>query len=132
MLLISLWEISRLRLDTSFPAILDGSYLIFLYIRVQDKEGKFAIMRSINAGLFPTPPGGVFMEKEKKLKLMQFWLFGTFIIIWAAASVYLGVAVGLGTLIFMEIEFWIAFVGTAVLCVLWYFIYKWYLDRLAK
>ena len=69
------------------------------------------------------------MDNDKKLRLMQFWLFGTFIIIWAAASVYLGVAVGLGFLIFMEIEFWIAFVVTAVLCVLWYFFYKWYLNR---
>ena len=68
-------------------------------------------------------------ENNKKLNLMRFWLFGTFIIIWAAVSVYLGGVLGLGTRIFGELNFWIALVVTAVLCVVWYYIYKWILSR---
>ena len=68
-------------------------------------------------------------ENNKKLNLMRFWLFGTFIIIWAAVSVYLGGVLGLGTRIFGELNFWIAFVVTAVLCVIWYYLYKWILGR---
>ena len=69
------------------------------------------------------------MEKEKMLKLMRFWLFGTFVIIFSAASIYVGGAIGTGTLIFREANYWIAMVVTALLCVAWYYIYKWYLDR---
>lgn len=69
------------------------------------------------------------MEKKKKLNLMQYWLFGSFIIIWVAAIVYIGAAVGLGMMIFREVEFWIAFLGSAALFVLAYFGYKWYLNK---
>lgn len=68
-------------------------------------------------------------EKEKLLGLMKFWLFGTFIIIFTASTIYSGAAVGTGTLIFGQLNYWIAMVVTAGLCVLWYFVYKWYLDR---
>ena len=68
-------------------------------------------------------------ENNQKLNLMRFWLFGTFIIIWAAVSVYLGGVLGLGMRILGELNFWIAFVVTAVLCVLWYYLYKWILGR---
>jgi len=36
------------------------------------------------------------MEKENKLKLMKFWIFGTFIIIVAGATIYIGCVVGTG------------------------------------
>lgn len=68
-------------------------------------------------------------EKEKKLNLMRFWLFGTFVIIWAAALVYIGGVLGLGLTIFGTLNFWIAFVVTAILCVVWYYLYKWVLER---
>lgn len=68
-------------------------------------------------------------EKNKKLNLMRFWLFGTFVIVWAAVLVYLGGVLGLGMRIFGELNFWIALVGTAVLCVIWYYLYNWILSR---
>ena len=69
------------------------------------------------------------MDKEKMLRLMRFWLFGTFIIIFVAATVYVGGALGTGLLILRELNYWLAIVIAAVLCVVWYFAYKWYLDR---
>ena len=68
-------------------------------------------------------------DKEKMLGLMRFWLFGTFIIIFAATTVYLGGAVQTGLFILQAPNFWIAMVVAAVLCVVWYFVYKWYLNR---
>ncbi|MEA2008045.1 MAG: hypothetical protein U9O54_02910 [Chloroflexota bacterium] len=69
------------------------------------------------------------MEKEKMLGLMRFWLFGTFLIIFVAATLYLGAGIGLGAAVFAQARYWIAVLVAAVLCVIWYYIYKWYLDR---
>lgn len=68
-------------------------------------------------------------DKESLLRLMRFWLFGTFVIIFTAVTIYVGGALGTGLLILREPYFWLAIVLTAVLCVVWYFIYKWYLER---
>ena len=68
-------------------------------------------------------------DKTTKLKLMRFWLFGTFIIIFAAATVYVGGAVGTGLSILSELNYWLAMLVAALLCVAWYYIYKWYLNR---
>ncbi|MFQ5616123.1 MAG: hypothetical protein ACE5GO_06655 [Anaerolineales bacterium] len=68
-------------------------------------------------------------EKEKMLGLMRFWLFGTFIIIFAASTVYVGGAIGTGSKIFGQPNYWIAMVIAAALCVVWYYIYRWYLNR---
>jgi len=68
-------------------------------------------------------------DTESLLRLMRFWLFGTFVIVFAAVSMYVGGALGTGLLIFKELYFWLAMVVTAALCVLWYFVYKWYLER---
>ena len=68
-------------------------------------------------------------EKTKMLGLMKFWLFGTFIIIFAATTVYTGGALGLGLLIMQEAFYWYAMVITAALCVAWYYVYRWYLNR---
>ncbi|MEA3349839.1 MAG: hypothetical protein U9Q82_04385 [Chloroflexota bacterium] len=68
-------------------------------------------------------------DKETMLDLMRFWLFGTFVILIVAATVYTGGVLGLGMLIFKELFYWLALVISAVLCVLWYFVYKWYLDK---
>lgn len=70
-------------------------------------------------------------DQETMLKLMRFWLFGTFVIIYAAATVYLGGAIGIGIAIMGELDYWIAMIAAAALCVVWYFIYKWYLGRQA-
>lgn len=68
-------------------------------------------------------------DKEKMLGLMKFWLFGTFIIIFAATTVYLGGVLKTGLLILQQPNYWISMIVTAVLCVAWYYVYKWYLNR---
>jgi hypothetical protein len=68
-------------------------------------------------------------EKEKMLKLMRFWLFGTFVIIFVAATIYVGGALGLGMAILGQLNYWLAMLVTAVLCVLWYYLYKWYMEK---
>jgi hypothetical protein len=68
-------------------------------------------------------------DQEKMLKLMRFWLFGTFIIIFVAVTIYVGGALGLGLLILRQLNYWLAVLITAALCVLWYYIYKWYIEK---
>ncbi len=69
------------------------------------------------------------MDKEKMLGLMRFWLFGTFVIVFSAVAIFAGGPLGLGLGIFSISEFWLAMAIAAVLCVVWYFIYKGYLDK---
>lgn len=69
------------------------------------------------------------MEKEKMLGLMRFWLFGTFVIVFVAAAIYTGGAIGLGLAILGQANFWIAMAITAVLCVVWYYVYRGYLNK---
>lgn len=66
---------------------------------------------------------------DEKLKLMRFWLFGTFVIVFAAVSVYVGGVLKTGLLIFTQTRFWIAMLIVAVLCIAWYYIYKALLSR---
>ena len=75
-------------------------------------------------------------KKEKKLKLMRYWLFGAFAIFFAAVTVYFGLiaqAVGViinqNTSIFTSIYYWIFLAILALLCVGAYYFYRWYLDR---
>lgn len=68
-------------------------------------------------------------DKDKKLRLMRFWIFGSFVIIFAAAAVYVGGAVGTGLAILGELNFWLAFIIAAALSVAAYYLYKWYLER---
>ena len=69
------------------------------------------------------------MDKKKQLAMMRFWLFGTFVIIFAAVTIYLGGALGIGVMIVQTVQFWLAFVIAAVLTVVMYFVYKAILDR---
>ena len=69
------------------------------------------------------------MDTEKRLSLMRFWLFGTFIIVFAAVLIYVGGALGLGLAIVKHLNFWIAVIVGAVLSVAWYYLYKWYITR---
>lgn len=71
------------------------------------------------------------MDKTKMLRMMRFWLFGTFVIIFAAATLYTGGALGFGLLIMKDPNYWLAVVITAALCVAAYFAYKWWLDKKA-
>ena len=69
-------------------------------------------------------------EKEKKLNLMRYWLFGGFAIIFLAVTVYFGLFMSsFGLRIFTQPSYWIALILTAVLFVVTYFIYKWFLGR---
>jgi hypothetical protein len=66
-------------------------------------------------------------ENTKLLNLMRFWLFGTFVIVFAAITAYIGIftedwglALERGTFIWGL---------TAILCVAAYYGYKYYLSR---
>lgn len=67
-------------------------------------------------------------RKTKLLNLFRFWLFGTFVIVWAALTMYIGLFTS---------QDWVAAIraglpiwGTvAVLCVVWYFVYQTWLKR---
>lgn len=67
-------------------------------------------------------------RKTKLLNLFRFWLFGTFVIVWAAVTMYIGLFTS---------QDWVAAIraglpiwGTvAVLCVVWYFVYQTWLKR---
>ncbi len=70
-------------------------------------------------------------DKVKRLNLMRFWLFGTFVIVWAATFTftYLWIApvgASITEVILTALPVWVA---TAVLAVIWYFGYKWWLTR---
>lgn len=67
------------------------------------------------------------MDKQTKLKLMVFWLFGTFLIIFAATTVYIGIWTG--TLILGVWQYWASMGIMAVLCVIAYYVYRAYLNR---
>lgn len=65
-------------------------------------------------------------EKKKLLNLMRFWLFGTFVIVWAAITMYIG--------LFADRDWWLAiksgfpiWATVGVLCIIWYFVYKYIL-----
>ena len=60
---------------------------------------------------------------------MRFWIFGTFVIIVAGVTIYIGSVVGTGTAIFREMRYWIAIIASAILCAIWLFAYKKYLDQ---
>lgn len=66
-------------------------------------------------------------HKTKMLNLMRYWLFGTFIIVFAAVTVYAGMIVGLAIL--RELNYWLIIGTTAGLCVVWYFGYQRWLNR---
>ena len=65
-------------------------------------------------------------DNKKLLGLMRFWLFGTFIIVFAATVVYTGIFTDVVTALKTSAPTWII---TAVLCVIWYYAYRWYLNR---
>ncbi len=70
-------------------------------------------------------------DKERRLNLMRFWLFGTFVIVWAAtfAFTYLWIAPVGADLMDVVITALPVWVITAVLAVVLYFGYKWWLGR---
>jgi hypothetical protein len=67
-------------------------------------------------------------EKNKKLKLMRFWLFGFFVIVFAAITAFLYMPAK-GDVLMVITSSWLIWLILAVACVAIYFIYKWILDR---
>lgn len=67
------------------------------------------------------------MNEDKKLKLMKFWLFGTFVILVAAISIYLGMFAGLS--LFAEWRYWLVVVIAAVLSIGSFFLYQGILNK---
>ena len=67
------------------------------------------------------------MDNDKKLNLMRFWLFGTFVIIFAGATVFVGQFTGMAIL--GDWRYWASMIITAALCVGAYFIYQAYLNK---
>jgi hypothetical protein len=67
-------------------------------------------------------------RKTKLLNLFRFWLFGTFVIVWAALTMYIGLFTSQDWMAAIKAGFPIW--GTvAVLCVVWYFVYQTWLKR---
>jgi hypothetical protein len=66
------------------------------------------------------------MDKAKLLNLMRFWCFGTFVIVFAAMTVYIGLFVSWTTALAQGFPIWGM---TAALCVIWYYAYKFYMNR---
>jgi hypothetical protein len=65
-------------------------------------------------------------DKTKLLALFRFWCFGTFIIIFAAVTVYIGLFVSWQEALSKGLPIWGL---VAVMCVIWYYAYKWFLNR---
>lgn len=75
----------------------------------------------------PLKPGKA-EDSFSLLALMRFWLFGTFIIVWAALTIFIG--------LFSNRDWWLAIRAgfpiwgiVGALCIIWYFVYKFYLGR---
>lgn len=67
-------------------------------------------------------------RKTKLLNVFRFWLFGTFVIVWAALTMYIGLFTSKDWMVAIQagLPIW----GTvAVLCVVWYFVYQTWLKR---
>ena len=67
-------------------------------------------------------------KNTKLLNLMRFWLFGTFVIVWGAVTAYIGLFTNRDWFTAIKAGFPIWGI-TAVLCVVWYVVYKWWLGR---
>lgn len=69
-------------------------------------------------------------EMVKRLNLMRFWLFGTFVIVFAAVTIYIGMFTNQDWMMALRAGFPIWGV-VAVLCVIWYFGYKYWISKKA-
>ncbi|MBI4772430.1 MAG: hypothetical protein HY784_18875 [Chloroflexi bacterium] len=67
-------------------------------------------------------------QKKKLLGLMTFWLFGTFVIVWTAITMYIGLFTNRDWLAAIRAGFPIWGI-TLLLCLIWYFGYRWWLGR---
>ncbi|HBG74597.1 MAG: hypothetical protein A2X25_11230 [Chloroflexi bacterium GWB2_49_20] len=65
---------------------------------------------------------------EKKLNLMRFWLFGIFVLVFAGLTAFLYYP-AIGNIWLAIKSGWLIWGGTAVMCILLYYVYKGYLNR---
>jgi hypothetical protein len=67
-------------------------------------------------------------EITKRLNLMRFWLFGTFVIVFGAITIYIGLFTSRDWIMALRAGFPIwGIVG--LLCIVWYFAYKFWVNR---
>ena len=68
------------------------------------------------------------VDKKNLLGLMRYWLFGTFVIVFAAVTIYFQKLTGtnVGETLIDTLPIWGI---TALLCIAWYYLYKGYLKR---
>ncbi|TFH32645.1 MAG: hypothetical protein E4G99_12470 [Anaerolineales bacterium] len=67
-------------------------------------------------------------DTTKRLNLMRFWLFGTFVIVFAAITIYIGMFTNQDWMMALRSGFPIWGI-VAVLCVVWYYGYKFWVGR---
>ncbi len=72
--------------------------------------------------------GRLVVEQQKLLSLMRFWLLGPFVIVLVATTVYVGLYTEKNWLVAFESSFPVWAI-TGVLCIAWYYVYKWYISR---
>jgi len=61
-------------------------------------------------------------DTEKKLRLMRFWLFGSFILVFTVITLYVGLWIG--TAILGVWQYWVSMVGAALVFAGFYLVYK--------
>jgi amino acid transporter len=69
-------------------------------------------------------------DKKKKLKsLMLYWVFGTFVIVWAATFAYIGMFTGVRSIGLILKNAWLLWLIVLVLCGAAYGGYVYYLNK---
>jgi uncharacterized membrane protein len=69
-------------------------------------------------------------DKKQKLKnLMLYWVFGTFVIVWAATFAYIGMITGVRQIGLIIANAWLLWLIVAVLCGAAYGGYVFYLNK---
>jgi hypothetical protein len=66
---------------------------------------------------------------DKKLKLMKYWLFGLFVFVFAGLTAYMYLWTKKTNILMAIQSGWSIWGITAVLCILAYYGYKWFLGR---
>jgi len=65
---------------------------------------------------------------EKKLKLMKFWLFGIFVLVLSGVTAFIYYPAQGNILLALQ-SGWMLWGGTAILCIIIFYLYKWFLNR---
>lgn len=68
-------------------------------------------------------------DKAKALRMMRYWLFGTFVIVFASVTIYVGGVWQTGLDIMYQPNYWLGILIAAAGCVGAYYFYRWWLGR---